>query len=149
MGGVSDEPKIDNEQTVSELTDGITEFQDNEQTVSELTDGITEFQGLHTSQLVVLLLFQRNFASLFGDLFQPNAASLSWLKEEVRYYTEENNDPLEDCLADFTRENPAEAAKLNREITSIFEVHSIIQKYWVIQNAYESMLYKLTGEYEY
>ncbi|CAH8629691.1 unnamed protein product [Heterobilharzia americana] len=65
-----------------------------------------------------------------GDLFQPNAASLSWLKEEVRYYTEENNDPLEDCLADFTRENPAEAAKLNREITSIFEVHSIIQKYW-------------------
>ncbi|CAH8629676.1 unnamed protein product [Heterobilharzia americana] len=66
----------------------------------------------------------------YGDLFQPNAASLSWLKEEVRYYTEENNDPLEDCLADFTRENPAEAAKLNREITSIFEVHSIIQKYW-------------------
>ncbi|CAH8629633.1 unnamed protein product [Heterobilharzia americana] len=87
----------------------ISSAQDNEQTVSELTDGITEFQG---------------------DLFQPNAASLSWLKEEVRYYTEENNDPLEDCLADFTRENPAEAAKLNREITSIFEVHSIIQKYW-------------------
>ncbi|CAH8629647.1 unnamed protein product [Heterobilharzia americana] len=86
----------------------ISSAQDNEQTVSELTDGITEFQGLHTSQLVVLLLFQRNFASVF----------------------EENNDPLEDCLADFTRENPAEAAKLNREITSIFEVHSIIQKYW-------------------
>ncbi|CAH8629068.1 unnamed protein product [Heterobilharzia americana] len=107
------------------------------------------FENFRTKYTLELVRKLEELKERYGDLFQPNAASLSWLKEEVRYYTEENNDPLEDCLADFTRENPAEAAKLNREITSIFEVHSIIQKYWVIQNAYESMLYKLTGEYEY
>ncbi|CAH8631133.1 unnamed protein product [Heterobilharzia americana] len=112
----------------------ISSAQDNEQTVSELTNGMVESEGLVAAHFVALRNIQLNFTNLLnkmcgkhpilrnithlraitrplillsrnscingnlqkymarmmypGDLFQPNAASLSWFKEEVRYYTE-------------------------------------------------------------
>ncbi|CAH8601041.1 unnamed protein product [Heterobilharzia americana] len=87
----------------------ISSAQDNEQTVSELTNGMVESEGLVAAHFVALRNIQLNFTNLLSDLFQPNAASLSWFKEEVRYYTE--------------------AARLNKGITSIFEAHSNFQKY--------------------